>query len=365
MQFNKTTRKMMLIGTIIVVAAMHFAVGTQTHSLHIVHVTLGLLSLLPILAGAVWFGFRGGVLAAGAVSILYYAHMRLNWPDQPMENINQVATIVTYLFVGSVAGLLVRMQERERLRRMQVEQDAQRQAVVQGLASLAKALGSRDDYTLRHSENVARLAVELGGRRRLSPARIESLRLAALVHDIGKIAVRDDVLLKPGRLSAEETSAVRRHPAIAAEILSAIRGTEEIAAIVLAHHEKLNGTGYPMGLKEQQISLESKILSVADIFCALTESRPYKSVLMDARQALSIIDPMAGIELDAQTVHALRQIVAESWPDGIVTNGSKTCSTSSRMDCGVKHGLNDRHRFQLSWGAQTISNEKLRSPCGA
>lgn len=311
--FTETTGRVLIItSSVLLLMLVHFAVGTQTHQLHIIHVVLGVVGLMPILLGAVWFAVEGGAASAALVSALYYAHMRLSWPNQPMENANQAGMIVTYLFVGLAAGLLVRLQDAERNRRLKAEQSAQREAIVQGFAGLASALGSRDDYTLKHSENVAKLSMELGRRRGLSPERVELLRLAALVHDIGKIGVRDDILLKPGRLNEAETAEMRRHPAVAAEILRAIGGTEEIAKIVLAHHERLNGTGYPAGLKDNQIPLEAKVLSVADIYCALTEQRAYRSALMDSAGAMAIIGPMAARELDALTVELLRGLLAEN-----------------------------------------------------
>ena len=288
-------RASLIAVAVLLLAVLHFAVGTHTHPLHVVHVILAGLSLLPILAGAVWFGLRGGTLTASVVSVVYFAHMRLSWPDQPMENANQLAMIGVYLFVGTACGVLVAMQQREHQRRIATEQNAQREAIVQGLASLATALGNRDNNTLQHCRNVARLAIELGQRRGLPPERVELLRLAALVHDVGKIGVRDDVLLKPGKLSAEETEEVRRHPAIAADILRRIRGSEQIAAIVLAHHERLDGSGYPLGLSARDIPLEAQVLGVADTFCALTEQRPYRPALMSAAQALQIIEPMSGV----------------------------------------------------------------------
>ena len=144
----------------------------------------------------------------------------------------------------------------------------------------------------------------------MSAERVELLRLAALVHDIGKIGVRDDVLLKPDTLTAAEVAQMHRHPAIAAQILGGIRGTEQIAAIVLAHHERLNGSGYPLGLRDGQIPLEAQVLSIADIFCALTEKRPYKPAIMDAAHALRVIEPMAKVELDDMAIELLREMVA-------------------------------------------------------
>jgi HD-GYP domain-containing protein (c-di-GMP phosphodiesterase class II) len=121
---------------------------------------------------------------------------------------------------------------------------------------------------------------------------------------------------------------MHHHPAIAAAILRAIQGTEEIAEIVLAHHERLNGSGYPRGLREQEISLEARVLSVADVFCALTEERPYHAGLMDAAHALAIIEPMGGRELDEPTVRILKGLVIEHSDDRV---GHETDVTASAL----------------------------------
>jgi putative nucleotidyltransferase with HDIG domain len=333
-QLGRSARVAVLGGAALVLAVLHLAVRTDSHPLHIVHLALGWLSLLPILAGAIWFGLRGGIYTALLVSALYFVHMRFSWPNQPMENANQMTMIAVYLFVGTASGILVMLQDRERQRRITVEQNAQREAIAQGLTSLATALGSRDGYTLQHSRNVARLAVELGMRRGLPPERLELLRLAALVHDIGKIGVRDEVLLKPDRFTSDEAEEMHRHPDIAADILRGIRGTEEIAAIVLAHHERLDGTGYPLGLRGDQIPLEAQILSVADIFCALTEQRAYKPTGVDAARAMQMIEPLAHKELDGVTVQLLKEMLPAIDSRPKVTTVARITARSDLLDGG-------------------------------
>lgn len=307
---RSVVRGVLLGSGLLLIASLHFSLGTATHPLHVAHVALGVLALGPILAAAIWYGLPGGVLSSALFAIMYAVHMRVNWSNQPMENTNQIAMITVYLLVGSVAGILEDLQGRERNRRLAVQESAQREAIIQGLASLDRALGSRDRGTLRHSENVAWLAVALARRIGLTEERIETLRLAALVHDIGKIGIRDDVLLKPARLTAEEYEEIQRHPRLAAEILLAIHGTEQIAEIVLAHHERLDGQGYPRGLKDPEIPIEAKVLSVADVYCALTEARPYnRTRLLGANEALSLIKSMAGSALDRRVVDELAGLI--------------------------------------------------------
>lgn len=295
---------------VLLLTAVHFTVGTQTHPLHVIHVIFGGLYLVPIIAAAIWFGLAGGMSTSVIIGGIYYVHMRVSWPDQPMENVNQLVMIGVYLLVGSVSGILVNLQERERRRRLETEHRAQREVIIQGFASLCNALQCRDEYTRRHSEQVSRLAVEIGRRQGLPPDRLDLLRLAGLIHDIGKIGVRDDILYKPEQLTAEERTRMRQHPTFAAAILRPIRGTEAIADIVIAHHECPDGSGYPNGLTLAQIPPESLILSVADVYSALMDTRPYKSA-MSEDNVVEIINTMAGTKLDSWAVHSLFELLAE------------------------------------------------------
>ena len=293
-------RRVALLGvSVLVLGVTHFVIGTGTHPAHVVHVILGGLYLLPIIAGALWFGLGGGVAVSLAASHVYLAHILLSWSNRPMENVNQYATIGVYLLVGAVSGVLVEREQR-----------AQREVIIEGIASLTNALGFRDEYTRAHSERVARLAVRIGRRRGLSDRELEALRLASLMHDVGKIGIPDDILLKPGELTPEERARIERHPALAAEILRPILGAREIAEIVLSHHECPDGSGYPRGLAGDQIPLEARILRVADVFTALKDSRAYKPAMQN-EEVMKKLDGLAGLKLDAESVEILGQLVEE------------------------------------------------------
>ena len=291
---------MLLILAVIFIAAADIAVSAGTHPLHAVHVVFAGLYLIPIVAGAVWFGLAGGLLTAVGVTVAYVLHIAAAWPGSLAETTDEFAMIGVHLVVGVASGILVRLQQQERRRR-----------TVQAIASLGNALGHRDEYTRGHSERVAGLAVEIGQRQGLRGERLEVLRFASLMHDLGKIGVRDDVLLKPHPLSPEERARIERHPVLAAEILSPIEGASEIAKIVLAHHECPDGSGYPGGLRGAEIPLEARILRVADVFSALTEARVYKPA-MDPSRAIESMLEMSGTKLDAEAVETLRTITRES-----------------------------------------------------
>jgi HD superfamily phosphodiesterase len=291
-------------------AGAHLAVGVATHGEHVVHVALELAFLLPIVAAAAWFGLLGGVGAAGAAALLLGAHALWSWRGQPMEIANQLGMTVVYLVVGAVTGALVSAENRERERRVEQERRATREKVVEALAALQSALGFRHEVSRGHGKRVAELSVRLGRALQLDAERLDRLRLAALVHDLGKIGLPDDILLKPSELTAEERHHLEQHPLVAANILLHVSGTEAVAEIVLCHHERLDGSGYPRGLTAPSISLESRILAVADVYCALAELRPYRPVLATST-ILALIAPLAGKLLDAQACAALRDAVEE------------------------------------------------------
>lgn len=302
-------RAIVILTVVLVVTVLHFEVAAGTHGLHIIHVILGGMYLLPIIAAALWFGLRGSFAVTALVSIAYYLYVRVVWPNQPMENANQYAMIVVYWVIGVVAGVLVNLEESEKERRLKAE----REVIIEGIAGLSNALRFRDEYTRRHSEHVARLAVRIGTHLGLSPERLDVIRLAGIVHDVGKIGVRDDVLLKHHELSPEEWILIRQHPIIAAQILNPIRGTEEIASIVLAHHECPDGSGYPRGLKADEIAIEARIIRVADVFASIVEERPYKPAI-EVKEAMSIIDQLAGTKVDLTAAQALKYLVEENAP---------------------------------------------------
>ena len=137
----------------------------------------------------------------------------------------------------------------------------------------------RDPYTRGHSENVAYYASEIGKALGLSKSDQENLRIAALLHDVGKIVIPDKILLKPLSLTREEFEVIKLHTTAGYSLLNSITGMSSIAKVVKHHHEKWDGSGYPDGLKGEEIPYLSRILAIADVFDALTSERPYRAAL--------------------------------------------------------------------------------------
>lgn len=205
------------------------------------------------------------------------------------------------------------LERRQRLARQAAEEQMHREILVNSLEGLSGALKCRDSYTQEHSENVASLSAAVAAELSMPSESIDQLKLAARVHDIGKIGVRDDVLLEPGKLSVDERRALEDHPDVAAAILGAIPGTARIADIVRSHHECPDGSGYPRGLRGDNIPTEARILRVADMYSALTEDRPYHTGV-GSSEAMSMIEELRGAEVDGWAADGLRRVILQSKP---------------------------------------------------
>lgn len=170
---------------------------------------------------------------------------------------------------------------------------------------LSTALGYRDGFTVEHQNRVAKLAVAIGTQFGLSAAKLETLRLSAIVHDIGKIAVPAEILGKSGAFTDAEYAVMKSHCLISYRILEQLNTTWPIAEIAYQHHERLDGSGYPRGLSGQEILLEARILAVADVYDAMISVRPYRPGL-PRDFVLGELQQMAGRLLDADAVDACR-----------------------------------------------------------
>ncbi len=177
-----------------------------------------------------------------------------------------------------------------------------------GLAVLTAAHGHRDPFTVKHAQRAADLAAAIAIRLGLSPVRVEVLRLATIVHDIGKIAIPSDILAKPGALSEHEYAIVKTHCAVSFDVLQHFQAPFPVAEIAYQHHERLDGSGYPRGLVGDSILPEARILAVADVFDAMTSNRAYRPGLA-VDFVLGELQQMAGRLLDADAVNACRDYV--------------------------------------------------------
>lgn len=181
------------------------------------------------------------------------------------------------------------------------------------LENLMTALDLRDVETYGHSRTVAKFSRLLAARAGLrNRAALDSIAQGALLHDVGKIAIPDDILKKPGPLSPAEWQTIRRHPALGFGLIKEIKLVPEVGHIILRHHERFDGTGYPGGLKGEEIPPEARIFAVADALDAMTSHRPYRK-RRDTAAAAREIAAQAGTQFDPEVVAAFSTVPPDSW----------------------------------------------------
>jgi len=156
------------------------------------------------------------------------------------------------------------------------------------ITTLARTIEARDPYTAGHCERLGRYATAVGQALGVDEATLKALRLGGYLHDLGKIAISDGILLKPGRLDAEERLRIHAHPAVGADLLRPLRSLDGVRAVVRHHHERWDGSGYPDGLQGEAIPLAARIMAVVDVYDALHTARPYKPALGQA-EAVAIL----------------------------------------------------------------------------
>ncbi|MCX7729995.1 MAG: HD-GYP domain-containing protein [Candidatus Caldatribacterium sp.] len=176
------------------------------------------------------------------------------------------------------------------------------------LRALTAAVDAKDPYTRGHSARVAKLALRIADHLRLSGKQKEIVEYAAILHDVGKIGITDVILSKPGRLSPEEYRVVQEHPLIGYRIVKDVNFLHQVAEVILSHHERCNGRGYPHGKCKEEIPLEARIVAVADVFDALTSERPYRRAYT-VEEALTIMENEEEGHFDPEVLAVLRNIV--------------------------------------------------------
>lgn len=224
------------------------------------------------------YGIRSGVsipiiLTDGQKFVLHVAGSSAQqFSEDDVETYEMIANVLK-LMIGS-ADLAFQFGQSETAR-LEIA-DRLQKAVSGVIAALATVVEKRDPYTAGHQHRVAELAVAIGRELKLSEDRLEGLRIGAWIHDIGKIGVPTEILSKPGRLDTTEIALIQRHAQIGYEIVKSIDFGWPVEKIVYQHHERVDGSGYPQGLKGDEITLEARIVAVADVVESMGTDRPYR-----------------------------------------------------------------------------------------
>jgi putative nucleotidyltransferase with HDIG domain len=174
--------------------------------------------------------------------------------------------------------------------------------------ALLVRLAYKDDYTAEHTRGVALRAVQVGEELGLAPVRLRELAIGGLLHDVGKLAVPNEILQKPGALTDDEFDVIKRHPDVGAELVNELGFSARVARLVRDHHERLDGSGYPRALGAPQLDIETRIMAVCDVFDALLSKRVYRDA-WTLEDALDLITQMAGTKFDPACVDALERII--------------------------------------------------------
>lgn len=173
-----------------------------------------------------------------------------------------------------------------------------------------RAIDAKDHYTQNHSLNVARVAESIAEELKLSAKKTGTIRRACKLHDIGKIGVRESILLKPGKLTDEEWKEIKKHPVLGAEIIKPLTFLSDVAVLIIEDHERWDGRGYPNGLKGEEIDIGARIIMVADAYDAMISGRPYKKALTK-QEVISELKDNAGTQFDPKVVEAFLKILIE------------------------------------------------------
>jgi putative nucleotidyltransferase with HDIG domain len=205
-----------------------------------------------------------------------------------------------------------------------------KEAHINTVGALTSAIDANDPFTHGHSYRVSRYALRIGHAMGLSSRDLEILEYGALLHDIGKIAIQHDILLKPERLSEQEFLTLKQHPTIGADIVENLKFLKEAAVLVRYHHEQPNGRGYPDGLKHDEIPVGARVILVADAFDAMTSDRPYRKGL-SVEKVIEQLDTYKGEQFDLEISDlALKLIRAGEFPLIVETDSTTAIYESLR-----------------------------------
>jgi putative nucleotidyltransferase with HDIG domain len=301
--FTTIRNKVIFLGSLIVIIALlHYLTPTEPHDYHKLHIVFRKLYFLPPVIAAAWFGLRGASITALIVSLLFTVHAIFDWPGNYMEQANQLGELAGFWVIGLIPGWLF-----DRQRSLLLDLANANEETLLGLVS---ALDLREHNTRLHSQRVREYTELIADRLGIDEKMKREIGFGALLHDVGKIAVPDQILLKPGKLTDQEWKEMRKHPEAGYRIVKRIGFLKEAAEIVYAHHEKFDGSGYPRGIKKESIPLGARMFMVADVYDALTSERPYRAP-MTYEEAIAEIRKMSGSHFDPVVVDTFMAIEPE------------------------------------------------------
>jgi PAS domain S-box-containing protein len=210
-----------------------------------------------------------------------------------------------------ISGTIIDITDRQHMEsQLKINLEKYQELMINTIHAMASILETRDPYTAGHQQRVADIVIYIGKAMNLNEDQIKGLHTAAMIHDIGKIYVPAEILSRPSKLTNSEFALIKIHPMVGSDILRKIEFPWPVADIVLHHHERIDGSGYPAGLKDKDILIESKILAVADVIEAMSSHRPYRAAL-SIEDTIQEIEKNAGILYDKDVVKVTIELIKE------------------------------------------------------
>jgi diguanylate cyclase (GGDEF)-like protein/putative nucleotidyltransferase with HDIG domain len=295
---------------------------------------------------------------AAVVGIVFYLNKSFGW------ELSLLFTPVVYWIYRSYDLYLGRLEDEKRRVELQKGHAEELTALhLRTIEALALAIDAKDHTTHKHLNRVRTFALEVGKEMGLAPDELEALRAAALLHDIGKLAVPEHIISKPGRLTPEEFEKMKIHPVVGAEILERVAFPYAVAPIVRSHHEKWDGSGYPDGLRYEAIPIGARILAAVDFMDALTSDRQYRKAL-PTKEALRMMEEQSGKHFDPGVVEVML-LRYEELEAQAAENSAEDTLSEMLVKFPVHRGLQPAAGFERSDGGQRSDHDFLTSIAAA
>jgi len=247
------------------------------------------------------------LILISAVGLRLYFMFVLGAEGVVTEKLVLFLALFVMTFIWKLEG-----RDRERLLTLNAELIKAREKILEAnintVKSLVSTLEAKDPYTKGHCERVTNYAIKIAEAMNLDEGYISVLRNAASIHDIGKLGISDDILHKPGKLDDNQWDIIKRHPSDGVNIVSTLDFLDKEKEIILHHHERFDGRGYPDGLKEEEIPLGAKILAVADSFDAMNSTRPYRSALSN-QEIIKELEKGKGQQFDPEIADVFLNVI--------------------------------------------------------